>query len=67
MLTLSSAEASFAFGRVGSLEAGERVKESARGTLGKREERPPRLFVRVVLIPSADSATFPPVGYKRVL
>ena len=26
---LSSAEASFALGRVGSLEAGERVKESA--------------------------------------
>ena len=35
---LSSAEASFALlalGRVGSLEAGERVKKSARGTLGR--------------------------------
>ena len=32
---LSSSEASFPFGRVGSLEAGERVNESARGTLGR--------------------------------
>ena len=43
---LSSAEAPFALGRVGSLKAGERVKESARRTLGsgKREERPFRLL-----------------------
>ena len=54
--SLSSAEVSFALGRVGSLEAGERVKESARGTLGKGNAfpsscRPKRTFFFPIHLP----------------
>ena len=53
LVALSFVEASFVFGRVGSLEAGERVRESARRRLGReKREETPRLS-RLPVVPSA--------------